>query len=211
MKRAIIILSSLFILSILSSCGNEKDFKEAEWGMSVDDVMDIENENDNKLNERHVNESDSETTDIYIEDITVNGIEANATYSFFEEIGKEMIISSFLEDESGEKLKELEREYEKLPETFQLDKEMLLTGSYRFQDVSENESNEIYDFLVDEYGEPDETYDEDEELGFDEAYKWLSERTEIYFNGEDFVSYSVASDALENLDKSIGKKDDSQL
>lgn len=233
MKKIFIL--SLFIPFILAGCGNknETDFKAAQWGTSIEEVIQLEKENGNDLYTEDLNYNDDPI--IVYENLIIDGHAADVEYTFsnevnkfivltsekftkaFEKVEKELANEDLTEEEQIEIQEKFEKdnedlinEFNEMPDTIQLNDYVLISGEYWFYDIDDNGKEELFNTLVSKYGEP--SYGETP-YNPDEGYSWLTERTNIMFLGNT-ITYQANYEALEEfmmLNNKKKKTNDSDL
>lgn len=181
----IIMKFTVVSLIFLTACAiGDKDFEEAEWGMSVDQVIEIESENGNELYSETVGRDDG--IEITFENMNLNGHEVDVEYVFNNRVEKlDVLTESQQEEFDGS---------DELFEKVLLKDYILIEGNYFFIDLNKDDSKEIYDSLVSKYGEP--LSESDNGSSF-----WETERSLVYFSGDDYISYSATYNTLENFGK----------
>ncbi|WP_407268999.1 hypothetical protein [Radiobacillus sp. PE A8.2] len=217
-KKILILVALIFVL--VACGGNKDDFKGSTWGMTVDQIIELEKENGNELYTEDV-DSDEEIT-IQYEDIIINGHKADVEYVFKNEVEKTLVLSpsdfddkfrgyneklndeSLSEEEKNDVIakfeednKELIQEYENIPDILKLNDFALSEGIYWFSDLDEEDEKYLYESLVSNYGDPSygkTPYDSEE------IYSWYTDRTTINFSSS-FIFYYATYSALEDLMK----------
>ncbi|CAK4840674.1 unnamed protein product [Aphanomyces euteiches] len=147
-------------------------------------------------------DSDSDETTIKFDNLTINGKAADIEYIFKQKLSKFAVISPLPaadpqdEEMSDEELKKkyeaFSAQYHNVPDEIDLGSIRLVEGNIYFQDVTDEGSAEILKILTDKYGKPIET---------DGSYSWRTDRTEIYYDGSDYVSYNAQYNALKKYIK----------
>lgn len=172
-------------LIFLTACGNDdKDFKEAEWGMSVDKVIELESENGNEQYYESVGRDDG--IEITFENMIVNGQKVDVEYVFNNRVEKLDVLTESQQEE-------LDGSDELFNEVLLKDF-ILIEGNYFFIDMNKDDSEEIYNTLVSKYGEP--LSESDNGSSF-----WETERSLVYFSGDDYISYSVTYNTLQKFEE----------
>lgn len=215
MRKPIQYIGFILLLVLLASCGDEPDFKDANWGMTMQEVVKIEEKNDNNLYEE---ESDEDEIELIYEDLSINGFEADVHYQFknsidkayaltpadynksFANFEKKLANDKLSEDEKQKMVEEFSREnqdlideYNDLPSEFPLTDVILVEGRYYFWNLDENDSEQLLKSLKEKYGKPiAETPD---------AYFWETDRSRIYFDGDDYISYTAKFKAVDKFIK----------
>ncbi|MEC5423309.1 hypothetical protein QGM71_07325 [Virgibacillus sp. C22-A2] len=219
MRKKGVFFVLFLVLFLLAACGGqaERDFKDAQWGMTMDEVIQLEESNSNSLYEED-SSSYGGGMELRYDDMFINGKEADVVYTFYREVDNYSVIfpETFykggveffnkLSDDSlsDEEYEQLNDEFEKknkaniekienMPDTFVFDDYLLIEGDYYFRNLDEKDSEELLESLMDTYGEP--PYENE---GY---YRWYTGRTEIYFNGEDYISYTADYLAIEKYIK----------
>lgn len=182
-----IVLIFIFI-SLLAACGTKEDFKSGHWGMTMDEVILLEKENGNELyTERNVYD---DRIELIYEDISINGHLAEVTYAF------DQVYMKIPEDEELEEGLTAEEFMEKI-ETLNLKDTVLVMGQYKFNDLSTDDEEELFESLTSKYGKPDEG-----ETPYDSEvlYAWMNDRTVINYWGQySEISYFAQYEAMEDF------------
>lgn len=216
MKRGLLFF---MLITFLAGCGEKADdFKAAKWGMTVDEVILLEEELGNELYDSDISFGDEMTLEY--EDVIIDGHMADVEYNFSNEVSKYILLTSkqfgkvfddldkklskdSLSDEEKQEMiekfeednKELIDEFENMPDSIKLNNIVLTEGEYWFYDLDDVGREEIFDTLVSLYGEPvvgEMPYDQDE------AYSWSTERTNIMFFNRT-LSYQANYKSLEEF------------
>lgn len=184
-------LFGIFGIILLSACSSSTgtDFKEAQWGMTLDEVVKLEEKAGNK----HYDEgTDLGGIQVEFEGMIIDGLKADVEYVFKDEVDKFDFGSTIGYEAKNEE--EAVALYQELPDTMKLDDFLLVEGNYFFQDIDDAESKTILEKLTKKYGKP--------LVVQDDTYWWSSKRAEIYFDGKDYVSYNAGYSALKKYMKS---------
>lgn len=150
----LILISSLLLL--LSACGGNYDFKNGSWGMSLEEITELEMKNGYSEEELEITDGLlGKGLDLSVPNVIIDGHEAVATYTFKNQLDSFDLIPPVINDKKAEKeIANIEKEVEQLPELIYFEDYILVEGMYFFDRLVENEAEKIYNSLVEKYGEP---------------------------------------------------------
>ena len=208
MRKFVSMILSISIIFSMSACGkSQEDFKDAKWGMTLDEVIKMEEDNGNKVDESDKYSkfylNDNKHAYLTFEDLTINGYNANVVYVFYKSANIDGGVPHIAEEE-------LKANPEKYPDELKFNDHVLLTGTYRFENLNKEDIIEILDNMKSKYGEPIEKKEVNDSTG----YRWSNKRTEITFNHTEnqlsinyYAKYEVVKD-LQSTNSSNKNDDD---
>lgn len=217
MKALMLLAFSITSLSVVG-CSGEKsyDFRVANWGDTMDQVIAAEQAQGNEKPETDV---DTDNITIKFSDIVISGQSGEAEYTFVNKIdkpyisqyiydndkkGKEIIVElnkdgisesrkEMLSNELNKLEEKYQDEYDNLPESYALDDFRLESANYYFNDMDDEASKRIIDELKKKYGEPIRTVDH--------FTGWVKNNTTITYDGDSFLRYDSSYEEMKKFTK----------
>ncbi|HLU23038.1 hypothetical protein [Lederbergia graminis] len=202
----------LLIVLLLVACNTKKDFDENLWGSSVKEIIKFEDKNGNSDYEEDTTFDDGK--ELIFPNKSVNGKKADVHYTFNNQIesseliyladffsGYDKFIAQMndesipepdkieLLDEFEKKNKKAFQELEEIPDILTFDDQILLTIDYFYQEFTEKESKELLKELKNIYG--------DNPIEGNSSYTWDTDKSIVYFDGFDYVSYTPKYQTIE--------------
>lgn len=177
----------LFSLLLLSACNNQGDFAGNSWGDQEKDVIDVVEKNNNSEHFKEVIVDDitgAEYTQLTYADSSFLGYEAEIDYLLYTQLEPKFLGNSNRSRNDDE--------------IWHFEEPVLLEINIFFDngiydENSEFNKDDLYSKLTDLYGTPVEN-----EL-FPESLRWHTKRYEVYYNGDDYISFIADEELAKNF------------